>query len=104
MSDSRAFERAAEELENRTRLNRLEARGTLRIALKSIGLDGRSATKVQVATVVEKMLVEEVAARGIENASEVCTQVVAALADLEDSGSGDSALDVFERLGNSQNA
>ena len=104
MSDSTAFERAAEELENRTSLDRLEARGTLRIALKSIGIDGRSATKNQVATVVDKLLVKELTSRGIEDARGVCTQVAAVLSDLPDSGSGGSALDVFERLGNNRSA
>ena len=102
MPDSAAFERAAEELEKRTNLDRLEARGTLRIALKSIGLDARSARKDQVATVVDKMLVAELASRGIQDASEVCAQVAASLADLEDSAFGGSALDVFERLGNAR--
>jgi len=104
MADSPAFDRAAEELENRTSLDRLEARGTLRIALKSVGINGRSATKSQVATIVEKLMVEELRVRGIPNASEVCAQVVAALGALEDSSSGDSALDVFERMGSGQDA
>jgi len=99
MADSTAFERAADELEARTNLDRLEARGTLRLALKSIGLDGRSATKEQVTAVVEKMLPGELTTRGIENSGGICSEVVAALAGIQDSGIGGSALDVFERMG-----
>ena len=41
MADLTAFEQACESLEQLTELSRLEARGTLRIALKEAGLDRR---------------------------------------------------------------
>ena len=53
MADTAAFGWLCNELERVTTLNRLEARGTVRIALKQAGLESRSVTPDQM-RVVEK--------------------------------------------------
>jgi hypothetical protein len=98
MADSPAFERAAEELEKASGLARLEARGTLRLVLKNIGLDPKTATKLQVKTIAEKLLPQELAARGVAEPTSISAKVSAALASLQDGGPGASALEVFERI------
>jgi hypothetical protein len=99
MADSAPFEIAAAELERLTPLERIEARGTLRLALKEVGLDGRSATGAQLRAVVERLLPRELEVRGVPNAQDVCAQLKDALAGVEDQGVGSSALDVFSRFG-----
>ena len=47
MPDSAAFEWTCNELEERCSLDRLEARGTVRLALKQAGLEARSVTPEQ---------------------------------------------------------
>jgi hypothetical protein len=98
MGDSPAFERAAEELEKASGLARLEARGTLRLVLKNIGLDPKTATRLQVKTIAEKLLARELAARGVAEPTAICAKVSAAVANVADAGPGDSALEVFERI------
>jgi hypothetical protein len=64
-AESAAFDRTCEELEERTDLDRLEARGTVRIALKGAGLDGASVDPAQMAIVLRKVLPSELETRGI---------------------------------------
>ncbi|MCZ6785127.1 MAG: hypothetical protein O7G30_17645, partial [Proteobacteria bacterium] len=68
MAGGTLFDFAAEQLEHRTDLDRLEARGTLRIALKAAGLDSRSVTAEQLQVAVEKILPTELTTRGIGDA------------------------------------
>ncbi len=59
MATSTAFEWLCDELETKTTLDRLEARGTVRIALKQAGLEATSATAAQIAVVLTRILPEE---------------------------------------------
>ena len=95
------FEFVAEKLEASTDLEKLEARGTVRLALKAAGLDARSVTKEQMIVMVEKVLPNELAARGVDGAEAICTQLAAATKGMETGdGSGtESPEDVFRRLG-----
>ncbi len=98
MADSTAFTALCEALENETTLARLEARGTIRLALRQAGLDAGSVTAAQLAVVVEKILPDELAARGVE--AEVCPRLASALANLtETADPNDSPEAVFSRLG-----
>ena len=97
------FDAAAESLEQRTSLNRLEARGTLRIALKTAGLEAKGLTAEQLGVVFEKVLPQELAMRGIEDAADVCAAVMASIlgsaAAAETAGTQRTVSDVFSRLG-----
>ena len=97
------FDVAALSLEQCTSLNRLEARGTLRFALKTAGLDTKGLTAEQLGVVFERVLPAELAMRGIEDAAEVCAAVAASVensaAAQETADTERSVSDVFSRLG-----
>ncbi len=95
------FDFAAERLEHHTGFSQLEARGTLRIALKVAGLDPNAVTVGQLCVVFEKVMPGELDSRGVSDVQDVCAAV---LADLE--SAGDAAADasatspdaIFRRL------
>ena len=69
------FDFAAERLEQHTSLDRLEARGTLRIALKLAGLTAKSVTAENLCVVFEKVMPEELEKRDVIDAAAVCNAV-----------------------------
>jgi len=97
------FDFAAEKLERSTPLDQLESRGTLRIALKSAGLDPRTVTPEQLSVVLERRLPQELEERGVAEAAAVCRAVIAeveAVPDDQWDRSGDVDR-VFARLAGS---
>ena len=72
MADARAFDLICEEIEQKSSLSRLEARGTVRLALKKAGLDATTVTPRQMLVVVEKLLPGEFESRGIEGGAQIC--------------------------------
>lgn len=101
MADSAAFERACECLEQRTSLNRLEARGTVRLAIKRAGLDPGHVTGPELAVVAERVLRGELTARGVSDADAVCAALAAELPILATAEAGDTPEAIFSRLGGS---
>ena len=101
MSDAAAFDWACGELEENTSLDRLEARGTIRIALKQSGLDVRAVTPEQMKVVIERVLPGELLARGVENGGSICTAMAEKLKDqdLGDAKPAQSPDEIFRRLG-----
>ncbi|MCA9505529.1 MAG: hypothetical protein KC619_16995 [Myxococcales bacterium] len=100
MADSAAFEAAAAALEAGSPLTRLEARGTLRIALKRAGLTS-AATREEVAVAVERLLPDELATRGVPDANRICRAIALALtkvAPAPDAPDDTSPAAVFRRL------
>jgi hypothetical protein len=98
------FDLTAEKLEGSTNMDRLAARGTLRIALKEAGLDARKLTTPQLKAVFEKLMPKELDARGVSDAVAKCAAIIdeiARSADAIDSASSASPDDVFKRLGGS---
>lgn len=98
MADSGAFSFVCERLEEATSLDRLEARGTVRIALKQAGLESRSVTPEQMGVVLDRILPGELASRGIDRGDDVCRNVSALLAATPIQ-TGDAPDRVFARLG-----
>ena len=100
--DATLFDLAAKRLEHHTGFARLEARGTLRIALKAAGVEPKNLTGAQLQVVFEKVMPGELESRGINNVPDVCAAV---LADLSRAGraaaivSATSPDDIFRRLG-----
>ncbi|MBW2495181.1 MAG: hypothetical protein JRE43_10555 [Deltaproteobacteria bacterium] len=98
------FDIAAERLEAGTEMDRLEARGTLRLALKEAGLDVQNLSIPQLQAVFEKLMPRELEARGVADAAATCSAVMkeianaASTADLKASNSPD---EIFKRLGGS---
>jgi hypothetical protein len=98
------FDIAAEKLEGSTEMDRLAARGTLRIAIKEAGLDPHKLTIPQLRAVFEKLMPKELDARGVGDAAAKCEATmdeIANSADAIDIASSASPDDVFKRLGGS---
>lgn len=96
------FEWLATAIEHRTGLDRLPARGTLRLALKGAGLIAEELTAEQAAALARHLLSSFLEKRGIANAAEVCGAIQS---DLEELGSDafadtqETAVDIARRLG-----
>jgi hypothetical protein len=100
--DPTLFDFAAERLEQHTGFSRIEARGTLRIALKIAGLDADSTTAGQLRVVLEKVMPSELKTRGVTEATEACSAVIDDLANAPapTNDAPNSDLDgIFRRLG-----
>jgi hypothetical protein len=101
--DAAIFDIAAERLESHSGFDRLEARGTLRIALKIAGLAANSVTVDQLCVVFEKLMPGELENRGVRDAAAVCSAVVHDLANTPipaEAESGDDLDAIFRRLAN----
>jgi hypothetical protein len=96
------FDLAAERLEHHTALDRLEARGTLRLALKEAGLEPKRVTLGQLCVVLGKVMPREFETRSVRDPTAVCNAVTDdltkayALTDMLPSSDPD---EVFRRLG-----
>jgi hypothetical protein len=95
MANSETFDRACALLEELTELSRLEARGTVRRALKQSGLDAAS----ELAVVVQAILPNELDARGVPDAGSLCEKLHEDLSGISDSPKADSPESVFSRFG-----
>jgi len=98
------FEFVAQALLQKTSLENLEARGTIRLALKSSGLTAREVTREQMIVVINQVLPRELRVRGVESPESVCEALAQAVKGFND-GNGDSDTaspeDVFRRLSRS---
>ncbi len=102
MSESAVFERACEELEQATGFDSLSTRGTVRLALKSAGLDAKEVTGAQMIVVLKRVLPAELKARGVKGGEEVCSTIASRIAGMAAAAAatpGSSVEDVFRRLG-----
>ena len=80
MAESQYFEIACDALERATPLSQLEARGTVRIALKAAGFDSRSVNRPQVLAMVLGPLPTELSRRGVDEHEEVCRGIARRIA------------------------
>jgi hypothetical protein len=101
MAELTAFDHVCEKLEQLTAFSRLEARGTIRIALKEAGLDPASVRAAELLVVAQRVLPKELAARGVADAESICERLRSGLSGFEDSAGGDTPESVFARLGSS---
>jgi hypothetical protein len=99
MAESEVFDFVCEQLEQRTNFDRLEARGTVRIALKQAGVEVRSVNVEQMMVVVSKLLPAQLQSRGVEDDQACCSSIAKQLGTLEVATVEDTPEDVFERLG-----
>ncbi len=93
------FDSASELLELKSNLDRLEARGTLRLALKAAGLDPRDFTFRQLQVVFDKVMPGELEQRGIADAVDVGASVMVALCARVTLDTETSADEILGRLG-----
>ena len=99
MADSPAFDLVCAELERATSLSGLQARGTVRLALKSAGLDARSVTAPQLQVLLEKRMPGELRGRGCEDPERICSRISELLAAAGFSRASESPESIFSRLG-----
>lgn len=85
MRDATAFEFVSELLERETFFDRLQARGTVRLALRQLGVEARTVTPAQMVTLIDQHLPGELTTRGVEDADAVCQRIRAGVCELENS-------------------
>jgi hypothetical protein len=98
------FDFVAEELQKRSDLENLEARGTIRLALKSSGLTADEVTREQMLVVIEQVMPRGLRVRGVKDPEAVCAELSEAVKGFEgggDESAGTSPEDVFRRLSRS---
>lgn len=104
MADNAVFDFTADRLQEATALDKLAARGTVRLALKAAGLDAGAVDTRQMLVVLRSVLPAELAKRGVDDAEAVCQRLGESLAKARlASGSADGAdraAAIFARLGN----
>ena len=75
MSDD-LFSFVADQIEQCTPLDQLEARGTLRIVLKNSGLDPKTVTRKQICVILESVAPDELESRGVGEARAICVALI----------------------------
>jgi hypothetical protein len=74
------FELAADLLERHSELDRLEARGALRLALKDAGLRAEALSSRELDAVLQKLMPERLAKMGVDDGPAVCERVLGEIA------------------------
>ena len=99
MSDSAIFDFVCEQVESHASLSRLEARGTVRLLVKDVGLDSQLLGKGAAMLAVERFLEPTLRVRRVANPEQVKAQVLRALRDstLDDPDADDPA-SIFGRI------
>lgn len=93
-----AFDHVCEGIERGTALDRLQSRGTVRLALKEAGLEPGRVRPAEMAVVLRRVLPAALRSRGIENAETVCEALAVSVSRLTTPDSPDSPDAVFRRL------
>jgi len=99
VAESAAFTHLCIALESETTFSRIEARGTVRLALKSAGLDAKNITVEQMKVILERVFPGELESRGVPDPEGVCQMLIRGLRQVASSASEDTPEDVFSRLG-----
>ena len=97
MADSAAFDRACKLLEQHTTFSELEARGTVRLALKAAGQNAKTVGKPEMMIAVRSALESELLSRNVADAGAVCRKILDGLAALD--SNEQSPYEIFSRLG-----
>ncbi len=99
------FDFVCEALERATDLDTLEARGTVRLALKHAGLDAGTVDAMQMAVMLKRVMPSELSSRGVDAADGVCDGLIRALkefrlshADADAVQTPESPEEIFRRL------
>ena len=99
MADSAVFDFVAEELERTTNLDRMEARGTLRLVLKQAFFDSKTLNVSQMEKVIDRLLAAHLCRFGVANPESVCEALARNLkAKSFGPGVAESPDEIFGRL------
>jgi hypothetical protein len=95
------FDSVCQELERRTGLERLAMRGTVRLALKSVGLDPATLSRAQLELVARQVLPDELSKRGVADAGRICAETLGRLPGTHATSPTrpESPDEIFRRLG-----
>jgi hypothetical protein len=101
VAGSAVFEWACAVLETSSTMNRLQARGTLRLVLGGAGLDIATLTAGQMRVVAGKLLAKELRARAIADPEQLCAALMLIPPEVEAEASPlhPTPEEVFKRLG-----
>jgi hypothetical protein len=100
MAHETPFDFVCGQIERATELSTLEARGTVRLALKAAGMDPKSVGASQMRVVLEKVMPGELKNRGCPDPERICSDITKLLASRDfASPAGDSPETIFARLG-----
>ena len=103
MPDSPAFDYVSRALSDRTTLETIEARGTVRIALKAAGLTAAAVTPEQMTVILERIIPGELEKRGIADAEALCKRMKSGVVSIESTETPSATPEsVFHRLGGGQ--
>jgi len=75
VQDAPAFDFVCDSLEQLTSMSRLQARGTVRLVLRTAGLEPHRVTAQQLVVVVERLLGAALRTRGIEDDALICSRL-----------------------------
>jgi hypothetical protein len=95
------FDLAAEKLEQHTGFSQLEARGTLRIAVKSAGLSSDSIALDELRVIFQKLMPGELEKRGVSDIAGTCAAVMSDLESAPAAATDSASItpdDIFRRL------
>ena len=96
---SEAFDLVCEGIERGTALDRMQSRGTVRLALKEAGLDPARVQPNEMAVVLRRILPGALRSRGVESADELCADLARGLANVATAPQQDTPDAIFQRLG-----
>ena len=99
MSAASVFDHVCEGLERSTALDRLQSRGTVRLALKEAGLEPSRVQPNEMAVVLARILPAALRSRGIESPDLLCAELARGLSGLAAAPATDSPDAIFRRLG-----
>lgn len=101
MAGSSVFDWVSQELERRTAMRLIEARGTVRLVLKQAGLEAATVTATQMQVVLIRLMPKALAARHVDDAEALCGELARHVHDatVDQPAPAESAYDVFRRLG-----
>ena len=97
--DSNAFTIVSDRLSELSDLDRLEARGTVRLAFKEAGVDIGSFGMDELAAVFAKIMPRELKARGCSEPEAVCEAVMSSLDGALPETAARSSDEIMRRLG-----
>ncbi len=101
VAEESTFDFLCGELERESSLDRLESRGTVRIAVKQAGLEPHTAMLQELAVAVEKVLPGELVARGIDDADALCAVLAKRVSEHDAGEARETPEAIFTRLGGS---
>jgi hypothetical protein len=101
MADSPVFDWVGAALERATPFNSLQARGTIRLALKQAGLEAASVDVNGMCAVLQRIMPKELASRKVADGEAICARLVSELKAADPSApkkDQQSPEDVFRRM------